>query len=80
MMPDARAVGKLVAAHRFRADPEGDIEILDQFWHLPINLERGDIVSPLLVYADLIATLDPRNLDAAKLVREKYIDDALRKA
>ena len=36
-----------------------------------------DLVPPILVYADLVATLDPRNLEAAKLIREQYIDGAL---
>ena len=40
-------------------------------------LRRGGEPVPLN-YADLVATLEPRNLETAKLVREKYIDDALR--
>ena len=74
------ALAKLVPAHRLRADPQGDIEILDAFWHLPANNEHPDAVPPILAYADLVATLDPRNLEVAKLIREQYIDDALRKA
>ncbi len=73
------ALAKLVIANRLRADPQGDIEILDAFWHLPHDLNHADVVPPYLAYADLIATLDPRNLEVAKLIREKYIDDALRK-
>jgi hypothetical protein len=37
-------------------------------------------VPPLLVYADLMATLDPRNLEIAKRIREQYIEHALRRA
>jgi len=74
-----RGLAKLVAANRLRADPHGDIEILDAFWHLPPNPKHTDVVPPILAYADLIATLDPRNLDVAKLIREQYIDNALRK-
>ena len=32
-----------------------------------------ETVPPLLVYADLIATLDPRNLETAKLIHERYL-------
>lgn len=74
-----RALAKLVAANHFRADPRGDIEILDTFWHLPPNPIHPDVVPPILAYADLIATLDPRNLEVAKLIFEKHIDHALRK-
>jgi hypothetical protein len=67
----------LVARHRLKADPEGPIEILDQFWNFALDPAMPDLVPPILTYADLVATLDPRNLEAAKLVRERYIDDLL---
>lgn len=72
---------ELVAQHRMRADPDGNIEILDAFWNFPGNPGYPDypqIAPPIVAYADLVATLDPRNLEAAKLIREKYIDHALR--
>ena len=74
-----RGLAKLVAANRLRADLQGDIEILDAFWHLPPVANHIDVVPPILAYADLVATLDPRNLEVAKLIRERYIDGALRK-
>ena len=74
---DPKVVTRLVKRHRLRADPEGDIEILDKFWNFPIVPAMPDLVPPILVYADLVATLDPRNLEAAKLIREQYIDGAL---
>jgi hypothetical protein len=73
-----QALPKLVAAHRLRADPNGNIEIRDVFWKLPDNPAHPDVAPPILVYADLVATHDPRNLEAAKLIREQYIDDGLR--
>ena len=76
----ARALANLVAANRLRADPQGDIEILDAFWRLLPNANHPDVVPPILAYADLIATLDPRNLEVAKLIRDQYINDAFGKA
>jgi hypothetical protein len=71
----------LVKQHRLRADPQGNVEILDAFWNLPPDEDTPqDIVPPLLVYADLMATLDPRNLEVAKRVREQFIEQALRRA
>jgi hypothetical protein len=32
-----------------------------------------ETVPPLLAYADLLATLDPRNLEAAKLIHDQYL-------
>ena len=70
----------LVKQHRLRADPQGNVEILDAFWNFQPEGTPPDLVPPLLVYADLMATLDPRNLEVAKRIRAQYIDHALRRA
>lgn len=67
-------------AHRLRAGQQGNVEILDTFWKLPEGGTPLDLVPPLLVYADLMTTLDPRNLEVAKRLRERHIDHALRRA
>ena len=67
---------RMVAEHKLRADLQGDIEILDAFWDFEDEKPMPETVQPLLVYADLIATLDPRNLEAAKLIHERYIATA----
>lgn len=64
---------RLVAEHKLRADRHGDIEILDAFWDFADEQPMPETVPPLLVYADLIATLDPRNLKAAQLIHEQYL-------
>lgn len=72
------ALTKLIATHRLRADPEGNVEILDKFWNVPTDKTQPEIVPPILVYADLVASLNPRNLEVANLLRERYIDNAIR--
>ena len=67
---------KLVAENRLRPDPAGDIEILDAFWDVNGEQPVAQTVPPLLAYADLIATLDPRNLEAAKLIHDQYLAPA----
>ncbi len=60
---------------RFRhgeTDERGAVEILEAFWK-PLEDEEPQTAPPLLVYADLMATGDPRNLEAARLVRERYL-------
>ncbi len=69
-------VTKLVKEHHLRADPNGEVEILDTFWNLPPGLTQPELAPPLLVYADLVATLDPRNLELAKRIREEHIEHA----
>lgn len=71
---------KLVAENRLRPDTEGDIEILDAFWGFDDEQQMTQTVPPLLAYADLIATLDPRNREAAKLIHDQYLKPADTKA
>ncbi len=74
------ALATLVKRYRLRADPQGNVEILEAFWNFQPEGTEPDVVPPLLVYADLMATLDPRNLEVAKGIRGQYIDHALRRA
>lgn len=73
-------ITQLVARHRLRADPQGNSELLDTFWDVPAAPEHPDVVPAILVYADLVATHDPRNLDAARLLYDRKIVHALRQA
>ncbi len=74
-------IATLVKEHRLRADPQGDVEVLDRFWNLPpLDRTRADLVPPLLTYADLMATLDPRNMEVAKRIRAEQLDLAVRRA
>ncbi len=60
--------------YRLRADLKGNIEILDAFWKFPTDPRWPDVVPAPLVHADLVATLDPRNLEVAELVRTQYLE------
>jgi len=71
-------ITQFVAKHRLRADPQGDIEMLDTFWDFPADPDQPDVVPPILAYADLMATHDPRNLDAARLLYDRKITHTLR--
>lgn len=64
---------RLVAKNRLRPDVHGDIEILDAYWEFKDEQPMAQTVPPLLAYADLMATLDPRNMEAARLIHEKYL-------
>jgi hypothetical protein len=75
-----RRLTRFVAANRLRADQRGDIEVLDAFWKLHTAPDHPDVVPPILAYADLIATLDPRNLEVANMIRERLVAHALRQA
>lgn len=65
--------------HRIRPDPEGDIEILEKFWRWN-HTAAHDIAPPLLVYSELLALLDPRAQETARMIKEKYLDASLDQA
>lgn len=65
-------ITRMVVEYKLKADPFGDIEVMDAFWDFK-NDQLTETVPPILVYADLLATLDPRNFETAKIIHEKYI-------
>lgn len=66
---------KIVVENKLRAATNGEIEILEAFWNFPPDQAMPDIVPPLLVYADLLATMDPRNFEVAQMIYEKSMHD-----
>jgi hypothetical protein len=73
-------IAKLVAASRLRADRAGNVEILDAFWGFDAGGDDASLAPPVLVYADLLATNDGRNAEAAKLIYEQRIEPAFHHA
>jgi len=66
--------------NRLQKDPGGDIEILERFWKPVQAQQQGDTVHPLLVYADLLATGNQRNIETAKIIYEQDIVRLVREA
>jgi hypothetical protein len=66
-------LGKFLAVNRLKKGPNGNVEILKAFWGKDDAFTHGHIVHPLLVYADLLATGDPRNIETARIVYDKWI-------
>jgi hypothetical protein len=73
-------IAQLVAAGRLRADPKGNVEILDTFWNFVADTAFPDVVPPLLAYADLLATHDGRDAEAARMIYEQRIAPAFHSA
>jgi hypothetical protein len=71
-------IAKLIAAGRMRAADNGNVEILEKFWEFDIdNAEKEvGVVPPILAYADLLATRDGRNAEAARMIYEQRIAPA----
>ena len=69
---------RLIIQNRLRKDPTGNVEILKTFWEFNLNNPYRNIVHPILIYADLLATADARNAETANLIYEKEITQFVR--
>jgi hypothetical protein len=58
---------------RFRQDDKGDIELLKKFWAFDGDSGYPDTGPALLVYADLMASGDERNIETAGMIYDRYI-------
>ena len=72
-------LGELMLKHKIRKDPKGNIEIYEVFWEFEYPWKHKNIVPPILIYADLLATGDKRNIETADIVYEQEIDRFIRK-
>ncbi len=70
---DPRYLNEFLAENRLRKDAEGDVEILQRFWGAFKEDRPEGTVNPVLVYADLLATGNQRNIETAKIIYEQYI-------
>ena len=70
--------GKLVLKNKLRKANHGDIEILTLFWNFDYEFANQGIAPPILVYADLMATGNNRNIEAAGMIYEKYLAGLIR--
>ena len=55
------------------SEKEADVEILGKFWHIE-NKENPSLAPTLLIYADLINSSDPRNIEVAQQIYNDFID------
>jgi hypothetical protein len=74
----AKEPGRIALTHRLRKKPDGNVEILKIFWnfeHLRHTtlMDYTDLVHPILIYADLMATGDARNIETAEIIYEQQL-------
>jgi hypothetical protein len=77
LQPEAMRLGlaQLIKTQGLRSDPEGDVEVVEAFWSHERLGVSGPCVPVPLVIADLQASLDARNIEAAAELREGWIRD-----
>jgi len=67
-------MAEFLLKNKIKKDPKGNVEILRVFWNFEVDWPHKDIVPPLLIYADLLATGDARNIETAEIIYEKELD------
>lgn len=73
-MDDPHTLRDMVRQFRLRADPEGRIEVVGMFWNSNYFADWFPTVPPHLIYADLVATQDSRNIAAAQQIASKVVE------
>lgn len=64
---------RLLLENRLLKANNGNVEIVKRFWNVDFPEKTQQVVPPLLIYADLIATGDARNIEVAQLVFDDYV-------
>jgi hypothetical protein len=69
----AEQLARLLLIYGLEEDPGGPIEVLKPFWGVVDRMFKDDMVPPLLVYADLLASNDARNIEVAEMIYEQEL-------
>jgi hypothetical protein len=69
----AENYGRLLLQLRLKAADDGNVELFKRFWNFDDLFDKDNLVNPVLIYADLIATGDKRNLETAKIIYDKKV-------
>jgi hypothetical protein len=69
---------QLLIKNRLKRDQTGDVEILNRFWKPAEIWKYEDLVHPILIYADLLATGNERNIETAKMIYDQHIVQLIR--
>ncbi|MEA2006141.1 MAG: type IV toxin-antitoxin system AbiEi family antitoxin [Acidobacteriota bacterium] len=71
-------IGRFLLKNKIKKDINGNIEILNVFWGFEHNGLYNELVPPLLIYADLLATGDARNIETARIIYERELTRLIR--
>lgn len=71
-------LGELLLTNKLKKDPNGDVEILEAFWQTEYDWTYPELAPPLLIYADLLATGDARNIETARMIYEQQLIGLIR--
>lgn len=70
---DKKRMGEFLLRNKMKKDPSGNIEVIEKFWSFEAGEDHPELVHPILIYADLMATGEPRNVETAEIIYERKI-------
>ncbi len=73
-----KMLGEFLLTNKLKKDPNGDVEILEAFWQTEYDWPYPELTPPLLIYADLLATGDARNIETARMIYEQQLTGLIR--
>lgn len=67
---------ELIKGAKLIPDPNGKIQVFKKFWKKDYPVTMGEYIAhPLLIYADLVITDDPRCIETAQMIYDQYLKD-----
>ncbi|MCX5852560.1 MAG: type IV toxin-antitoxin system AbiEi family antitoxin [Deltaproteobacteria bacterium] len=70
---EADQINKLIIDNRLRKDARGNVEIFMRFWTHNEAAKHENTVHPILIYADLVATGNERNIETARIIYDEHV-------
>lgn len=64
---------RFILEHKLREAPDGDVELRQRFWPFDHEWAHPNLVPPVLIYADLLATGDARCIETAQRVYDGHL-------
>ncbi len=71
---------KLLKNLQLLPSAEGNVKIYQQFWNDRRNIPLSKTAPPLVTYADLVMTEDPRCIETAEIIYNKYLKEPFNEA
>lgn len=66
-----KAKARLMAEYKLKPAPEGNVKVYKPYWTFETETDKA--APPLVIYADLMATGNPRNLNIAEEIYGQYL-------
>jgi hypothetical protein len=71
-------LNEFLLENRLRMESNGNVEILERFWTTDARADALETVHPILIFADLLASGNERNIETAKTIYDQHIARYLR--